>query len=66
MDFVPDLMAPLRPIVDRKVLAFVQEHTFHPADFTIRSDATRGLKPELAKNVSRVILDNRISAGRNL
>src|SRR5262249_42043803 len=36
--FVLDLMEPLRPVVDRKVLEFVQAHTFHPADFTIRAD----------------------------
>ena len=33
-----DLMEPLRPVVDRRVLEFVQAHAFHPADFTIRSD----------------------------
>jgi CRISP-associated protein Cas1 len=33
-----DLMEPLRPIVDRKVLEFVQTRTFHPSDFTIRAD----------------------------
>jgi CRISPR-associated protein Cas1 len=33
-----DFMEPPRPIVDRKVLEFVQVHTFHPGDFTIRRD----------------------------
>jgi hypothetical protein len=33
-----DLMEPLRPIVDRTVLEFVQQHTFHPADFNIQPD----------------------------
>jgi hypothetical protein len=33
-----DLMEPERPIVDRRVLELVQADTFHPADFTIRSD----------------------------
>ena len=37
-DFVLDLMEPLRPLVDRKVLEFVRAHTFHPGDFTIRPD----------------------------
>jgi CRISPR/Cas system-associated endonuclease Cas1 len=36
-----DLMEPLRLIVDRKVLIFVQAQTFHPADFTFRSDGVR-------------------------
>ena len=32
---VVDLMEPLRPIVDRKVLEFVQQHIFAPGDFTL-------------------------------
>jgi CRISPR-associated protein Cas1 len=50
-DFVLDLMEPLRPVVDRRVLDFVQAHTFHPADFTIRSDGVCRLNPEMAKYV---------------
>ena len=46
-----DLMEPLRPIVDHKVLDFVQSHSFHPADFTIRSDGVCRLNPELARRV---------------
>jgi hypothetical protein len=40
---VLDLRLPLRPLADRKALEFVQAHTFHPADFTIRSDGYVGL-----------------------
>ena len=40
-----DLMEPQRQIVDRKVLEFVQAHTSHPADFTIRSDGVCRLNP---------------------
>jgi CRISPR-associated endonuclease Cas1 len=46
-----DLMEPLRPIVDRKVLEFVQSHTFHPADFVIRSDGVCRLNPEMARQI---------------
>jgi CRISPR-associated protein Cas1 len=46
-----DLMEPLRPIVDRKVVEFAQSHTFHPADFTIRSDGVCRLNPETARKV---------------
>ena len=53
--FVLDLMEPLRPLVDRKVLEFVQGHTFHPADFTIRSDGVCRLNPEMARNVTKRI-----------
>jgi CRISP-associated protein Cas1 len=48
---VYDLMEPLRPIVDRKVLEFVRERTFQPADFTIRTDGVCRLNPGLAKCV---------------
>jgi hypothetical protein len=44
-----DLMEPQRPIVDRKVLEFVQAQTFHPADFTMRSDGVCRLNPENGK-----------------
>jgi CRISPR-associated protein Cas1 len=50
-DFVFDLMEPMRPLVDRRVLEFVQSHTFHPADFTIRSDGVCMLNPEMARHV---------------
>jgi len=45
---VLDLMEPQRPFIDRKVLEFVQAHTFHSADFTIRSDGAFRLNPEMA------------------
>jgi CRISPR/Cas system-associated endonuclease Cas1 len=50
-----DLMEPLRPIVDRAVLAFVQSHTFHPADFTIRTDGVCRLNPEMAKAIVQLV-----------
>ncbi len=53
--FVLDLMEPQRPIVDRQVLEFVQAHTFHPADFTIRSDGVCRLNPEMATNVVALV-----------
>lgn len=54
-DFVLDLMEPLRPIVDRKVLEFVRAQTFHPADFTIRPDGVCRLNPEMAKTIIRCL-----------
>jgi CRISP-associated protein Cas1 len=50
-DFVFDLIEPLRPIVDRKVLEFVRARTFHPGDFTIRPDGACRLNPEMARNI---------------
>ena len=52
---VYDLMEPLRPIVDRKVLEFVQSRTFHPADFTLGNNGSCRLNPELARNLVRVV-----------
>jgi hypothetical protein len=53
--FVFDLMEPLRPIVHRAMLTFVQSHTFHPADFTIRSDGVCRLNPEMAGRLVKLV-----------
>jgi CRISPR-associated protein Cas1 len=52
---VLDLMEPQRPIVDRKVLEFVQAHTFHPADFTLRSDGVCRLNPEMVRPIVHLL-----------
>ena len=52
---VLDLMEPLRPIVDRKVLEFVQQHVFAPGDFTLLQNGVCRLNPQLARNVVRAI-----------
>jgi CRISP-associated protein Cas1 len=52
---VLDLMEPLRPVVDRKVLEFVQRQTFAPGDFTLLSNGVCRLNPQLARNVVRAI-----------
>jgi CRISPR-associated protein Cas1 len=54
--FVLDLMEPMRPVVDRKILEFVQSHTFHPADFTIRSDGVCRINPEMARSVVSTLI----------
>ncbi len=51
--FVFDLMEPMRPVVDRSVLEFVQAHTFRPADFTIRADGVCRLNPEMVNHLLR-------------
>jgi len=56
-----DLMEPLRPVADRKILEFVQSHTFHPADFTIRSDGVCRLNPELARQLVRLAAIDSVS-----
>jgi CRISPR-associated endonuclease Cas1 len=50
-----DLMEPVRPIVDRKVLEFVQSRTFHRTDFTLAYNGHCRLNPELARNVVRAV-----------
>lgn len=50
-----DLMEPLRPTVDRKVLEFVQSRTFYPADFTLANNGNCRLNPEPARHVVRAI-----------
>lgn len=49
-----DLMEPLQPVIDWMVLEFVQSHTFHAADFTIRSDGACRLNPEMTEQVVRL------------
>jgi CRISPR-associated endonuclease Cas1 len=61
-----DLMEPLRPIVDRKILEFVQSRTFHPADFTLANNGNCRLNPELARNVVRAIAANKNDAAIQL
>ncbi|MGH9762568.1 MAG: CRISPR-associated endonuclease Cas1, partial [Blastocatellia bacterium] len=52
---VYDLMEPLRPIIDRQVLEFVQHETFEPDDFVLLDDGVCRLNPQLARNVVRAI-----------
>jgi hypothetical protein len=49
--FVFDLMEPLRPIVDRKVIEFVLR-----TDFTIRGDGVCRLSPEMAAHIARIAI----------
>jgi CRISPR-associated protein Cas1 len=46
-----DLLEPLRPVIDGIILRFIQSHTFSPADFTLASDGTCRLHPQLARRV---------------
>ncbi|HEV2550420.1 MAG TPA: CRISPR-associated endonuclease Cas1 [Stellaceae bacterium] len=48
---VYDLMEPLRPLVDRNLLEFVQQTAFLPADFILTSGGLCRLSPQLARNV---------------
>lgn len=51
LPLVYDLMEPLRPLVDRQVLAFVAANVFAPADFTMLENGQVRLNPQLARHV---------------
>ena len=53
---VYDLMEPLRPIVDRIVLNFVQAYTFQRADFALRADGGCRLNPQMVRQLVKVVL----------
>jgi CRISPR-associated endonuclease Cas1 len=50
-----DLMEPLRPVVDRAIVEFIQSKVFQPTDFTIRNDGVCRLNPEMARHVASLI-----------
>ncbi len=54
---VYDLMEPLRPVVDRKILTFALGHTFEPGDFTINKSGGCRLNPQMAKAVATQVSD---------
>jgi CRISPR-associated endonuclease Cas1 len=49
---VYDLIEPMRPVVDRKVLEFALATTFMPGDFTINTNGGCRLNPQMAKAVA--------------
>jgi CRISPR-associated endonuclease Cas1 len=53
---VYDLMEPLRPQVDRRVLDFVQERTFAPRDFVLTERGVCRLHPQLARTVAGLVV----------
>lgn len=53
---VLDLMEPMRPVVDRAVLGFVQQHTFSAGDVTLRDDGVCRLNPQFTRHVASLVL----------
>jgi CRISPR-associated protein Cas1 len=49
---VLDLMEPLRPMVDRTILEFVQRHAFSAGDVTLREDGVCRINPQLSRHVA--------------
>lgn len=54
---VLDLLEPLRPEVDRRVLRLVCEEKFSGADFTLTRDGTCRLHPQLARRLVASVAD---------
>ena len=54
LSLVYDLMEPMRPVVDRAVLTFVNEQTFAPTDFTLSERGVCRLHPQLARRLVEV------------
>ena len=52
-----DLMEPMRPIIDRKILNFVKDHIFSPSDFTINQTGVCKLHPQFARVIIKMVLD---------
>jgi len=50
-----DLMEPLRPVVDLRIVEFVLSQIFEPADFVIRNDGICRLNPEIARHLATLI-----------
>lgn len=57
-----DLMEPLRPILDRTILEFVQSHRFHRHDFVLGNNGNCRLNPELARTVVRAVTSTKKDA----
>lgn len=57
VNLIFDLMEPLRPIIDRKILEFVQDHVFSPADFTLSNMGVCKLHPQFARIIVKLIQD---------
>ncbi len=52
-----DLMEPLRPIMDRKVLEFVSQRTFSPEDFILNNNGICRLHPQFARYIVKLVQD---------
>jgi CRISP-associated protein Cas1 len=49
---VYDLMEPLRPVVDGRVISFLMHETLHPSDFLLMDDGSVRLHPELCRRAA--------------
>jgi CRISPR-associated endonuclease Cas1 len=52
-----DLMEPVRPVMDQKVLDFVIKHTFSPDDFILNKNGICRLHPQFARVIVKLVQD---------
>jgi CRISPR-associated endonuclease Cas1 len=55
--FVYDLMEPVRPVMDKKILEFVLNRTFSPDDFVLNKNGIVRLHPQFARFLVKSIQD---------
>ena len=53
--YVLDMIEPLRPATDPKILFMLKYHQLAPTDFIIREDGVCRLSPQLARAVAALI-----------
>jgi CRISPR-associated endonuclease Cas1 len=52
-----DLMEPIRPIMDSRILQFAQKWTFSPSDFILNKNGTCRLHPQFARFIVKSVQD---------
>lgn len=52
-----DLMEPLRPIMDRRILEFIMQRTFSPDDFILNKNGVCRLHPQFARFIVKSVQD---------
>ena len=63
--FILDMIEPVRPVIDAKILFMLKYHTLDPTDFIIRKDGVCRLSPQLARAVAALIKGKLDPRGRN-
>jgi len=53
--FILDIIEPVRPVIDAKIIFTLKYHTLDPTDFIIRKDGVCRLSPQFARKVATVV-----------
>jgi CRISPR-associated endonuclease Cas1 len=60
--WVLDMIEVERSAVDAAVLQLVRDHTFSPADFTVRTDGVCRVSPQLARTLASLVSQDAVSS----